>query len=240
MAKARKKKRLFIISTIVAALIAACAAVYFGFRTDKITYVGNSHYSNEEMTNRIFGNDTPNTVLYTLFGNKKKTIPFIQKYDVEIQWPRGMYITVYEKAVIGYIRYMGCNMYFDKDGIVVESSTETFEKVPEIIGLKFNSIVLDSKLEVGDDEVFRHILDLTQSFDKYNLDVSKVYFDSSDNVILYIDEVKVYLGKSDDYTDKLFELKQMETKFAGLKGSLSMQDYTTDSSSIIFKKDEYN
>ena len=39
MAKARKKKRLFIISTIVAALIAACAAVYFGFRTDKITYV---------------------------------------------------------------------------------------------------------------------------------------------------------------------------------------------------------
>lgn len=240
MAKARKKKRLFIISTIVAALIAACAAVYFGFRTDKITYVGNSHYSNEEMTNRIFGNDTPNTVLYTLFGNKKKTIPFIQKYDVEIQWPRGMYITVYEKAVIGYIRYMGCNMYFDKDGIVVESSTETFEKVPEIIGLKFNSIVLDSKLEVGDDEVFRHILDLTQSFDKYNLDVSKVYFDSSDNVILYIDEVKVYLGKSDDYTDKLFELKQMKTKFAGLKGSLYMQDYTKDSSSIIFKKDEYN
>ena len=240
MAKARKKKRLFIISTIVAALIAACAAVYFGFRTDKITYVGNSHYSNEEMTNRIFGNDTPNTVLYTLFGNKKKTIPFIQKYDVEIQWPRGMYITVYEKAVIGYIRYMGCNMYFDKDGIVVESSTETFEKVPEIIGLKFNSIVLDSKLEVGDDEVFRHILDLTQSFDKYSLDVSKVYFDSSDNVILYIDEVKVYLGKSDDYTDKLFELKQMKTKFAGLKGSLYMQDYTKDSSSIIFKKDEYN
>ena len=120
MAKARKKKRLFIISTIVAALIAACAAVYFGFRTDKITYVGNSHYSNEEMTSRIFGNDTPNTVLYTLFGSKKKTIPFIQKYDVEIQWPRGMYITVYEKAVIGYIRYMGCNMYFDKDGIVVK------------------------------------------------------------------------------------------------------------------------
>lgn len=238
MAKARKKKRLFIISTIVAALIAACAAVYFGFRTDKITYVGNSHYSNEEMTNRIFGNDTPNTVLYTLFGNKKKTIPFIQKYDVEIQWPRGMYITVYEKAVIGYIRYMGCNMYFDKDGIVVESSTETFEKVPEIIGLKFNSIVLDSKLEVGDDEVFRHILDLTQSFDKYNLDVSKVYFDSSDNVILYIDEVKVYLGKSDDYTDKLFELKQMASKFAGLKGTLYMQDYTKDSNAIIFKKDD--
>ena len=192
------------------------------------------------MTSRIFGNDTPNTVLYTLFGNKKKTIPFIQKYDVEIQWPRGMYITVYEKAVIGIYVIWAVICILTKMVLLLKVQQKLLKKVPEIIGLKFNSIVLDSKLEVGDDEVFRHILDLTQSFDKYNLDVSKVYFDSSDNVILYIDEVKVYLGKSDDYTDKLFELKQMETKFAGLKGSLYMQDYTKDSSSIIFKKDEYN
>ena len=157
---------------------------------------------------------------------------------MEIQWPKKMYITVYEKPVIGYIRYMGCNMFFDKDGIVVESSTESYDKVPEIIGLKFNSKVLGSKLDVGDDDIFRQILDLTQSFDKYDLDVSKVYFDSSDNLILYIEEVKVYLGNSDDYTDKLFELKQMETKFSGLKGTLYMQDYTKDSNAIIFKKDE--
>ena len=133
---------------------------------------------------------------------------------------------------------MGCNMYFDKDGMVVESSTESYEKVPEIIGLKFNSIVLGSKLDVGDDEIFRQILDLTQSFDKYKLGVSKVYFDASDNIILYVDEVKVYLGRSDDYTDKLFELKQMESKFSGLKGTLYMQDYTKDSNSVIFKKDD--
>ena len=48
----------------------------------------------------------------------------------------------------------------------------------------------------------------------------------------------MYLGNSDDYTDKLFELKQMETKFSGLKGTLCMQDYTKDSNAIIFKKDE--
>ena len=213
---------------------------YKVFEADTIEFVGSTHYSDEELKKYIFGGDYVNLLYFRIFGQKDTKIPFIQKYDVETDWPDRLYVTVYEKAIVGYVRYMGCNMYFDKDGIVVESSTETFEKVPEIIGLKFNSIVLDSKLEVGDDEVFRHILDLTQSFDKYNLDVSKVYFDSSDNVILYIDEVKVYLGKSDDYTDKLFELKQMETKFAGLKGSLYMQDYTKDSSSIIFKKDEYN
>ncbi len=239
MAKVRKKRKgLLIFLIVIVLLIAVGTAVYVCFQAESITYVGSSHYSDEEMTEKIFGMDKPNVVLYKLFGNKKKTIPFIQKYDVEIQWPRKMYITIYEKPVIGYIRYMGCNMYFDKDGIVVESSTENYDKVPEIIGLKFNSIVLDSKLDVGDDDIFRQILDLTQSFDKYNLGVSKVYFDSSDNVILYIDDVKVYLGKSDDYTDKLFELKQMESKFTGLKGTLYMQDYTKDSNAIIFKKDE--
>ena len=239
--RGRKRKK----ALIIFAVIAAVAGMLFGvtykvFEADTIEFVGSTHYSDEELKKYIFGGDYVNLLYFRIFGQKDTKIPFIQKYDVETDWPDRLYVTVYEKAIVGYVRYMGCNMYFDKDGIVVESSTETFEKVPEIIGLKFNSIVLDSKLEVGDDEVFRHILDLTQSFDKYNLDVSKVYFDSSDNVILYIDEVKVYLGKSDDYTDKLFELKQMETKFAGLKGSLYMQDYTKDSSSIIFKKDEYN
>ena len=239
MARERKKGKGFLTAFIVMfILIAVGIAVYIGFQAESITYAGNSHYSDEEMTEKIFGKDKPNVLLYKLFGNKKKTIPFIQKYDVEIQWPKKMYITVYEKSVIGYIRYMGCNMFFDKDGIVVESSTESYDKVPEIIALKFNSIVLGSKLDVGDDDIFRQILDLTQSFDKYDLDVSKVYFDSSDNLILYIEEVKVYLGNSDDYTDKLFELKQMETKFSGLKGTLYMQDYTKDSNAIIFKKDE--
>ncbi len=239
MAKVRKKRKGWLICLIVVFILGiAGAAVYIGFQAESITYVGSSHYTDDELNDKIFGSDKPNVVLYKLFGDKKKTIPFIQKYEVEIQWPRRLYITVYEKPVIGYVRYMGCNMYFDKDGMVVESSTESYEKVPEIIGLKFNSIVLGSKLDVGDDEIFRQILDLTQSFDKYKLGVSKVYFDASDNIILYVDEVKVYLGRSDDYTDKLFELKQMESKFAGLKGTLYMQDYTKDSNSVIFKKDD--
>ena len=44
---------------------------------------------------------------------------------------------------------MGCNMYFDKDGIVVESSTDLYENVPQIDGLKFDSIVINTKLDVG-------------------------------------------------------------------------------------------
>ena len=74
---------------------------------------------------------------------------------------------------------MGCNMYFDKDGIVVESSTDLYENVPQIDGLKFDSIVINTKLDVGNADIYNTILDLIQSFDKYDIDVDKVYFDAS-------------------------------------------------------------
>lgn len=100
---------------------------------------------------------------------------------------------MYEKAIVGYVRYMGCNMYFDKDGIVVESSTDLYENVPEIDGLNFNSIVINTKLDAGNSEIYNTILDLTQSFDKYDINVDKVYFDSSYNITLYMGDVKVSL-----------------------------------------------
>ena len=87
-------------------------------------------------------------------------------------------------------------MYFDKDGIVVESSSKLYSGVPQIEGLKFTSIVLGSKLDAGDDSVFSDILELTQAFEKYNLDIDKVYFDSSYNVTLYMNEVKIILGNA--------------------------------------------
>ena len=62
-------------------------------------------------------------------------------------------------------------MYFDKDGIVVESSTDVYENVPEIDGLKFDSIVINNKLDVGNSEIYNTILALTQSFVKYDINV---------------------------------------------------------------------
>ena len=126
----------------------------------------------------------------------------------------------------------------DKDGIVVESSTDVYENVPEIDGLKFDSIVINNKLDVGNSEIYNTILDLTQSFDKYDINVDKVYFDSSYNITLYMGDVKVSLGNSKDFTDRLFELKQLSARFGTLKGTLYLDEYNGDESSIIFKREK--
>ena len=237
--KSKKKKTYIkiIVLVVLCAVLIAGGAGYFLFRVESIEYTGNKHYDEEELTECIFGSGTPNALLYTLFGNKDKEIPFVQRYDVEVQWPNKLSVTVYEKAVIGYISYMGCNMYFDKDGMVVESSSEFYEGVPEIAGLVFQSIVLDSKLDIGNDAVYRQILEMTQSFKKYELDIRKVYFNADYEATLYMGDVKVILGDTEDCMDKLYALKQMSEKLTGMKGTLYLDNYNGSESSVIFKKE---
>lgn len=226
----------FLIVLVAAAVLAGAAAVIF--RVNTIEYIGDDHYTDEELTDKLFNGKKPNALLYLLVGQRNhKEVPFIQKYEVEIQWPSKMVVTVYEKPVIGYVSYMGCNMYFDKDGTVVESSTRVLSGIPMISGLKFSSIVLGSRLDVGNSEIFGRILELTQAFDKYNITSDKIYFDSQGNVTLTIGEVRVMLGNCDNLTDTLFELKQIMPKLTGRKGTLHMEDFTEDKRSIIFEKE---
>lgn len=226
-----------ILVVVIVVCVAAATAMYYGFMAKSITYEGSSHYSDEELDSYIFDGKNTNILLYKLFGDKDRSIPFIQRYDVDITWPDKMTVTVYEKPVVGYVTYMGSNMYFDKDGTVVESTDDYMENVPEVVGIEFTSIVLNQKLVVDDDTIFTRILDLTQSFEKYQLDVSKIYFDNDSNVILYIGNVKISLGNDADYTDKLFELKQLSSSFGNLKGTLYMDDYNGTDESLIFKKE---
>lgn len=212
-------------------------SAYVVFRVDVIEYEGNTHYSDEEMSDFLFEGKTPNSLIYFLFGNTNIEIPFIQKYDVEIKWPNKFYVTVYEKPIIGYVKYMGSYMYFDKDGIVVESSTELIDSVPEVQGLEYSSIVLNKKIEVADESIFDKILELAQGFDKYDLDVDSIFFDSEGNIYVYIGSVKVAMGNTDDYSERLFELKQLYSKLNGLSGTLYLNEFDGSSDTIIFKKD---
>ena len=51
-------------------------------------------------------------------------------------------------------------------------------------------------------------------------------------------DVKVLLGNCDKLVDKLNELKQMSPQLVGKKGILHLENYTTDTPSIIFDKEK--
>jgi cell division protein FtsQ len=107
--------------------------------------------------------------LYLSFKYKNKDItdiPFVDVMNVDILSPDTIKITVYEKALAGYVSYMDNCMYFDKDGYVVESSTIKTAGVPQITGLTFDHVVLGEPLISGNTEIFNEILEVTKLLNK--------------------------------------------------------------------------
>lgn len=237
----RKGKKILIAAAVMAVLcigfVIASAFIFDVDMENGISYVGNKQYSEEELTRRIFGSRV-NVLAYTVFhSDEQVSIPFIQRYEVEAEWPDKLNVTIYEKPIIGYIKYMGSNMYFDKDGLIVESSPTIIADVPQITGIEFRSIVLGEKLLVENSEVFPRIMEFVQDFDKNDLIVDRIHFDSSLNATLYFDRVKVMLGDNSNLSEKLHELKQLYPNLKGMEGTLHMEEYSPESPKIFFKKE---
>ena len=140
-----------------------------------ILFEGSDKYTDKELAHFLFGESlevNPIVVWWDKTFGEPIQIPFIEEYDVEMNGFFDYTVTFYEKSVVGYVTYMGINQYFDKDGIVVESSSEALEDVPYITGMDVDYIVLHSKLPVEDERVFDILLDITQLIKKYEMNIT--------------------------------------------------------------------
>lgn len=235
------KKHKIIIFLVVIILLVLIVAVLAMQRIDKdnIEIEGNEKYTKEEMLEYIFKSDwdrNPFVLYYNTKFRDKLDIPFVDTYDVEITSPKSVKITVYEKKIIGYVSYMGINMYFDKDGVVVESSSEIIEGIPPVTGLEFDRIVIDEKLPVKDMDVFEIVLDTTQALQKYNISTDKIYISENTEVTLYIGNIEVLLGKNMDINDKIRSLNDMLPNLEGMAGTLDIREYNDNNTGYTFKK----
>lgn len=230
-----KGKRIFIV-VIIFALIAGGGLGFLASRTidsKNVLVEGNAYYTGEEIAGYILNtkwNRNPFVLYYNTKYRKQKTIPFVDKYEVKITSLDNVKITIYEKKIIGYVTYMGSNMYFDKDGTVVESSTRVIEDIPKVTGLEFDSIVLYESLPVGNDEVFHLILDVTQTLQKYSVVVDKIYIANNNEVSVYMGNVKVELGKSENIIEKISSLSDI----------INSPDFDKDNLSGILDMKVYN
>lgn len=234
------------IAVILVALVMLLAGAFIyvveKYTVDTIIVEGSTHYTTDEINNMVIGDGflAKNSLLLSLkYRNKEiKDIPFIETMSVRIMSPTMIKITIYEKAVAGYVEYMGQYIYFDKDGTVVESSDIRTEGIPQVLGMKFDHVVLWEKLPVSDEEIFKNILDVSQLLEKYEIKVDKIYFDDDYNVTLYFDEARVKLGSFDNIDEKIIRLKAILPELKGRKGVLKMENYNVESGYASFESDE--
>lgn len=231
----------------------------FTFGIKKAEVVGENRYTSGQIREMVLKNRLDYNSVYLYLKYRffhTPDLPFIEKLDIEMNSNHKVTIHVYEKMVTGCVNIMGEYLYFDKDGIIVESSTRKIEKVPIIEGLKFNEIVLHQKLNLLNDvklkekdgeqksewdtaekeELFYIILNITKSIQKYDLNVDRVEFDENKNVTLSCKGVKVLLGKKIDYEEALADMKIIlkEARDKQLY-ILDMRNYNHDTGYVIGK-----
>jgi cell division protein FtsQ len=242
----KKKENHFLLGVmkllLICLLILIPAFVLFvTCRLETVIVEGSSHYTKEEIQQKIITKKTDgNTLLLYLrlkYG-KVESIPFVEDIDMELVNKNTIKIQVYEKVITGCIEYMGGYMYFDKDGIVVESSNEKLSGVPFVTGLKFNSIVLYEKLEVQKEQLFNVILNLTQLIQKYELDVETIRFNTDLEVTLKCGDVKVLLGQRETYDEQIAELKDLLPSAIGKKLKIDMVDFKEGQDKIIARPED--
>ena len=237
-------KRTLILSAafffILAVLIGGYIYIIQNYTVTTVYVDGNVHYTNEEIMDMVMGGSFGNNSLFLSLKYKDKgmeNIPFIQAMDVTIEAKDTIRITVYEKALAGYVSYLGQYIYFDKDGIVVETSTEKTAGIPQVTGLKFDHVILHERLPVEKVEVFDEILNITQRLDKYSMSADRIYFDSDYQVTLVFGEAKVALGLDGYMDEKIMKLQYILPNLIGEKGTLDMREYSEDTKSYSFEKD---
>ncbi len=239
----RNNRSLYIIALIVITVILIIVGV-IKYIADNYTitnvYVdGNKHYTDEEIIDMVMTDKLCKNSMYLSFKYRNKSIrdiPFIEKMDVDIVAPDTVKINVYEKAIAGYITYLGRYMYFDRDGIVVESSLEASGDVPQVMGLTFNYVIVHERLPIENEEIFEEILDITQLLSKYELNANKIFFDSEYNVYLYFDGIEVSIGTKDFIDEKIIQLQYILPNLEGKTGILELKDYNEDTKNITFEE----
>ena len=228
-------------------MVAVCLGAYLYLMTHfKVTHVvvnGSVHYSKDQIKDMVMKGKYGDNSLYLLMkyrGKPIRNIPFIERMDIHVEGAKEISIDVYEKAIAGCVAYLDRFMYFDKDGIVVESSVDRLPGIPQVTGLVFNHCIMHEKLPVENADVFEQILGLTHLLNKYEIITDRIYFGEDDRLYMFFGNAKVSMGSVEHIDEKMMKLKVIIPELRGRRGTLHMENYTEDSTDtyITFEQDE--
>ena len=229
---------------IAVTIILLAAILLLSVHIQNITVTGSKRYNASQMEEFLFSGRWGKNSAYAYFTDRfrpHRQIPFVEDYKVVFHNPLDVEVIIYEKSIVGYVSYMSSFMYFDKDGIVVESSGSQLPGVPWITGMEFGRIVLHRPLPVDDKNIFEEILNLTQQLSVYDIAVDRIQYDSHGQATLFIGKMEVTMGDHTDIDGKISTLNDIlkaQPQLTEISGTMKLDNYSESNSGagITFKK----
>lgn len=241
--KKRRKIGLYILLILILLIAAGVFIVMNVFIVENVVVEGNELYSSTQIENMVLNDEYSWNSLYVDLKYRFVDIgevPFVDTMEVSLDNPHTVHIKVYEKGMLGYlyINSIGQNAYFDKDGFVVETSTEVIDGVPKITGISCEEVVLYEKLQLENSDILRDLLNLTQTLKKYNLLPDEIQYDSNMEPVLYYGTIQVKIGSEDNLSQKVVRLSIILPQLDGLSGTLHLETWTPETTDIIWDRAE--
>lgn len=212
---------------------------YFIFHIDTVTVEGTEYYTDAEIKNAVFTRDfSDNEIMFFIYDKMFgiNTLPFVEEIEAEYHGPRSLTLHVYDKNISGCINYLGQYVYFDKDGIVLQTLPEKKEGIPVVTGINFGNFTVGKPFQVEDASVFDSIMNVSQQIGHYGMDVEKIKITDGE-IRLVIGSLKVDLGKKERYDDAMSELagvlETAQEENLKLNGTIHMENYTSGDRIIV-------
>lgn len=232
----RLKKRIIKIVFIILILLLC----WFFSRLKTLDIIGLNYYTKEEMQDQLITKwSDHNSILFYLRyrmgrGNE---IPFVQAFDIDFVGLNEVKIRVYEKSIVACIRHMNEYIYFDKDGTIVEITSNPIKYIPYITGIPFKQITLYQPLQLEDSTILSKIVEISILIQSHELPIDRIHFQQNGEVILKAKKVRVLLGKQENYDIQIAELTNLLPKALQLKqkGVLDMENFQEGQGKVVFR-----
>lgn len=229
---------------IVTGLVSAAALIFLIFfftyyRVTSVEVLGNVHYTEEEVKEMVLhGAFSSNSLLAPrLCSREIKNVPFVDAFHVTRLGRNTICINVREKKLVGCVSFLDSYIYFDRNGIFVESSAEREEKVPYFSELQVETAVKYEKLPIRGSAILNTAIALSTIFQKTDLIPDDIRFDQTYQISLVYGDIIVQLGKAENLEDKMARVLAILPRLEGDRGILHMENVTDKMKTITFERD---
>lgn len=243
----RKRRKYQVIRTrivigTILALVIAVAVLVGMFRISKIEVLGTKRYSAQEIKNALIYDFWTENTLYFSWKYRNATTdmktPYLDSIQAKVLSPGKVRLIVKEKTLSGYVQYAGENVYFDKNGIVLEISEEVYGDVPLVSGITMEAPVLYQKMPMDNTAQMGAMLKITELLIKAGFIPDNISFDENLNIMLTKGDIDVKLGQNSCLDEKVANLVTIYQEVEGQMGTLNMETFTGNNETISFQPRE--
>ena len=138
--------------------------------------------------------------------------------------------------MIGYVKFLDGNLYFDRNGIVQVSTTEELENIPNVEGLKLDKVGVGEKIPGLDKSSLSLILSVTKMLEKGDEKPDRLVLDEKGQLVLYYGKVEARMGSYKNMDEKMSRLLGIIPQLGGMEGVLHLENVDETSKNVVFDK----